>query len=456
MKELIAFLDNDPTEKFVVIFDDLARFARDVLVHIKLKTEFGSRGARLECLNFNFEDSEESEFAELIMAASYQYQRKQNRRQVIQKQKARLETGYWSFCTPPALYNIKHLLHGKLLTPKEPFATIYKEAIEQYAYDGLNTLQEVREYILKRYEEHSIKRPLSLNGVQRILTNVLYCGWIEYKPWGVALRKAQHEGFITKELFDKVQAKLNGKSKPQLRKDYNRDFPLRGFIICGSCQNLYTASWNRGRSKYYPNYVCHADGCPYRYRSINKYKIELDFEELLHRVRPHKALFNEAESVFTEVFEAEKQAYLKSKSGLSDVVARIETDIERLIDRVAKTDDEAIVKLYENQITTLTEKKKRVQKEYSLELYTQSDFGTAMNLVFDYLKEPVRMWKNEKLEYKRTIVYMYFDDKLPYDREKGFGTIELAYPIELIRSFSDPKIRHVEMAGVEPASAKEV
>ena len=79
MQKLIAYLDEHLLEKFTIIFDDLARFARDVKVHIQLKAELQSRGAKLECLNFNYDDSDESEMAELMLAVSNQYQRKANR-----------------------------------------------------------------------------------------------------------------------------------------------------------------------------------------------------------------------------------------------------------------------------------------------------------------------------------------------------------------------------------------
>src|ERR1035437_6871310 len=85
MQKLIAYLDEHPLENFTIIFDDLARFARNVKVHIQLKAELQSRGAKLECLNFNYDDSDESEMAELMLAVSNQYQRKSNRRQVVQK-----------------------------------------------------------------------------------------------------------------------------------------------------------------------------------------------------------------------------------------------------------------------------------------------------------------------------------------------------------------------------------
>ena len=69
MVALLSFLDAQPAERFVVIFDDLKRFARDTRFHLDLREAFRLRGAKIECLNFKFDDTPEGEFIETIMAA---------------------------------------------------------------------------------------------------------------------------------------------------------------------------------------------------------------------------------------------------------------------------------------------------------------------------------------------------------------------------------------------------
>lgn len=198
MTKLIAFLDKHPKEKFVVIFDDLKRFARDVQVHLLLKTELvQKRGVRLECLNFKFEESPTGRFIEVVMAAGAQLEREQNKEQVVNKMKARLEVGHWCFCPPPGLKFVKDATRGQILRPNAPQSAIFKAAIEKYRDYELNTLEEVREFILAQYNIHGIKKSLSLNGVKRILTNILYAGCVEYEKWNVPLMKNVHEGFIT-------------------------------------------------------------------------------------------------------------------------------------------------------------------------------------------------------------------------------------------------------------------
>jgi DNA invertase Pin-like site-specific DNA recombinase len=74
MRTLLEHIDtnqvSNPDKKYVVIFDDLKRFARDTEFHIRLRKEFKSRNVTVECLNFNFEDSPEGRFVETEQKAS--------------------------------------------------------------------------------------------------------------------------------------------------------------------------------------------------------------------------------------------------------------------------------------------------------------------------------------------------------------------------------------------------
>lgn len=272
MRELLKFLEendsNDPEDKIVVIFDDLKRFARDTEIHFGLKREIYGRNGRVECPNFRFEDSPEGRFVETIIAATGELERNQNKRQVIQKMKARLELGYWAFASPVGLQMVRDPMHGKLLRPKEPFSSILKTAIEDFRDGLLQTIEDFRHFILAKYKEHGIKKGLSSSGARDILTQILYTGWIKYDEWNVSLRKGKHEGFISMDTYNKVQTRLNQKSRPWKRKDYKADFALRGHVICNSCANALTASWNKGRSKSYANYWCVKEGCEYRYKCL--------------------------------------------------------------------------------------------------------------------------------------------------------------------------------------------
>src|ERR1035437_2784597 len=50
MRELLEYIDTHSDKKYVVIFDDLKRFARDTKFHIELRGAFNVRKVRVECL----------------------------------------------------------------------------------------------------------------------------------------------------------------------------------------------------------------------------------------------------------------------------------------------------------------------------------------------------------------------------------------------------------------------
>ena len=62
MVELLNYAEKNLSAGYVVIFDDLKRFARDTEFHLKLRGVFKAMHLKPECLNFNFDDSPAGRF----------------------------------------------------------------------------------------------------------------------------------------------------------------------------------------------------------------------------------------------------------------------------------------------------------------------------------------------------------------------------------------------------------
>jgi site-specific DNA recombinase len=455
MQELLKYIDDHPYKKFVVIFDDLKRFARDYDVHKKLRLEFTMREVKLECLNFPFEDSPEGEFIEGVMALHGQLERKQNKRQVIQKQKARLDRGFWPFCPPTGLKQVKTKEYGKLLHPNEPFATIFKNALEMYARNILNTQQEVKDFINGQYEQLGIERRISMHGVAEVLREELYAGYIEYRPWEVERRKGMHESIISPETYQVIQDKLAGKTKPKLVKSYSPDFPLRRFVTCSSCGEKLRASWNTGKTKKYPNYWCQTDGCPDKYRVTNAEVIHAEFEELLEGTAIGHEVGELAKVIFQDAWEESKRKSELTHESNKKELANLDSQVESLVTRVSTTKTAELVAAYEDQIGKLILKKAQLSDSVIPPAYTSEEFGTQLNVVLKTLENPLLLWRGESVEDKRTILYMYFENGLDYTYKKGFGTPKYSEAINLFRDLDAQKITDVEMPGNEPGSELE-
>ncbi len=286
MQSLIGFLDINWQTKYFVIFDDLKRFARDVEVHIKLKSELRAREAKLRCLNYNFDDSAEGEFVETIFAAQNQLERKQNRRQVCQKMKARIERGYWCFMAPCGYEYQKDKEHGKLLVPIKSIASVLSEGLNAFAENRLLSQTDLMNYLISKNFHVLIGRnskQVNFDLIKRLLTEPLYAGIIEFDKWEITKRPGHHKAIISEETYYKIQAKI-AKPEKRTRLTDNYEFPLRRIITCAVCGKKMTGSVCKGKYKYYPHYTCNNKGCSANPKNIDPIKLESDYIQLLESI----------------------------------------------------------------------------------------------------------------------------------------------------------------------------
>ena len=295
---------------------------------------------------------------------------------------------------------------------------------------------------------------ISINGAQRVLANVLYAGWIKYENWNIPLQKAKHEGFITKDTYDAVQTKLQAKSKAPQRKDCSLDFPLRGFILCDACGTPMTASWHKGRSKHYAHYFCKQKDCLLFGKVAQRETLENEFEALVVNLKPSAGVMGLVKAILLDVWENRENVEKANRTSFVRQIKVLDADKKQLMVRIRKTNNERLINEYEDEVDDLLNKKEELEKNLPKKTYSQENFGTACDIVFKYLENPVTMWQSENYKDKRLLLEMYFEEKLRYSLKDGLGTATLAYLPKLlcIKPEEDPRL--VEMPGVEPGSAK--
>ena len=443
MAELLTYLDEHSDEKYVVIFDDLKRFARDVIFHFQLRTELQSRGAVVRCLNFNFEDTPEGHFIETVFAAHGELERKQNRRQVMQKMKARLEKGYWAFNAPAGYTYTRDPAHGKLLVPDGEKAIIIKEALEGFASGRFPNQIDVQKFL----EMHKLlgKKPIYLEYVKRLLMRSIYAGHIEYEEWGITRRMGHHMPLISPETYDLIEEKLTGRTNLWTRKDMCKDFPLRGLVCCASCDRVLTASWSTGRHARYAYYRCQSRECIYRNVSIPKNMIEGNFLNVLSTVRTSDEVFISFKARAFARWQKRAQevgAILKRKE---KELETIEHDIAVLVEMIPATNSLIVRKTYETKIEVLAKQAEKIRNKGQQKNNTQVSYGTAFDLVFEYLKNPYEKWINGTFNVQRLVFKLVFDAPLYFDLNMGYGTAKLSCPLKVIGEFSTSNSHYVDI-----------
>jgi hypothetical protein len=447
-------MDSKPYNKYVVIFDDLKRLARDTEQFIRLRKTFKLRSAIVDCPNFTFSDDPEGQYIETIMAATAQLEREQNRRQVMQKMKARLELGYWCFPDVPAGYKfIKDPVHGKLpvIIPEE--AVIVKEALEGFASGRFIEQEDVRKFL----EQKNIRngKPVYLEYVKRLLTRIFVAGYIEYPEWEVSRRIAKHESLIDLATYERIQEKLSGRTTTFIKKVLNEDFPLRGFVLCSECKEPVTGSWSTGRNGKFAYYRCKTKGCLQRNKSVRKEIIESEFSDILGKIKPTKKVLDFTKVAIELVWKKKEGEILQKRKAIELQLFKLEEARKIVLERVIKAVDEKVVSVYETRIAEFSDNIAVLKNSLMLFDQHQPNIETALGIVFDFLENPLKRWKNGDIHTKKLVLKLVFEQKLVYSRKSGFETAFLSLPL---RVFTFPEAQNelvVEMGGVEPPCSTE-
>jgi len=443
MVALLSYLDAQKGKPYVVIFDDLKRFARDTEFHLKLRREFAKRGARIECLNFRFEDSPEGKFIETVIAAQGELEREQNRRQVVQKMKARVENGFWVFRAPVGYKHVPSPTGGgKVLVPDEVLAPVVRAALEGYATGHFVSQAEVQRFLesnphYPKDQKNGNIRPMTIS---RLLKKVVYAGYVEAPKWGVSVRKGQHEGLISFETFQRIQDNLEGRKRGSAaRADFNEDFPLRGFVDCDCCGNAMTAAWSKGKYRHYAYYRCGTRGCEMRGKSVPRAKMEEGFEEILKTLQPAKSLFELAKAMLRDAWDMRLAMAQGDKEELRKQYQDVNKQIEGLLDRIVEAKTASVVSAYEARIEKLERQKIVLNERLEQSVPPKGRLEECIELSLKFLASPWNIYKNGDHVMRQTVLRLAFSEPLRCGQNGVYGTPKLSFPFKCLGNFLEPK-----------------
>jgi site-specific DNA recombinase len=453
MRELLGFIDANPHKKFVVVFDDLKRFARDAEFHIKLRAAFKARGVLLRCLNFNFDESPEGRFAELIMAGNAELERHQNRRQVIQKQKARLELGYYPFSKKKGYTMTKDHAHTGKVAKINDDGKILKLALEGFANGTLIRKIDVCNFLVEKgfWKKNPAKK---VDVISAMLEDIFYAGQIEYPAWGVSRRKGQHEGVINLATYETIQRRLTKAGiHKRIRKDVSDDFPQRGLIICENCKGHLTAAWSKGNGGKFGYYWCQNRVCPLYRKSARKDDIETGFKKLLQRTRLKDNVDKIVVAVFDKVWRQEIAGLKGKETAIERRRDALREKIRQLTEAALKAKSEQIRTAYENQMEESTNELDNPENQAIGEIDLSVPYRTALGKATGLLKNPSIAWEALDLQERQKLFFFIFERKLTYSLKMGYRTDETSTAARLFEEFVSANTPSVDRTGFEPVAS---
>ena len=109
-------------------------------------------------------------------------------------------------------------------------APFVEESFKRYAEGA--TMKEIVEFLTEKGVTNTYGNPLNYNSVQRMLKNRRYIG--EYSFMDIVIPDGM-PAIVSKELFDRVQKKMEKNRKAPARHKAEDDYLLTTKLVCGYC-----------------------------------------------------------------------------------------------------------------------------------------------------------------------------------------------------------------------------
>ncbi len=456
MQDLLNFLKKrKPDVRYIVIIDDISRLARDVRVFFDLRDAIHATGALLESPTVKFKENRDADgnFYEGIQALGAQHYREKVAETTKNRSWARLMGGYWVFHAPIGYKYIRSKTEGGLLVRDEPVASIVTEALEGYASGRFAIQAEVQRW-LEKQPEFLRRKP---NGkirpqvVSEMLNQPLFAGYLESKIWNVPFRKARHEPLISLETFERIKTRRQSAALAPARKDIRLDFPLRGFVTCGDCNNPLTSCWSKsGTGKRHPYYLCHKKSCSSYGKSIQRDKLETDFNTLLKTMRPRATLTRLVEAMVEQAWGQQEARIEDIRKSLQKQVKLIETQIDGAMDRIVETTSDITSRAFERKIEKLEKERLLTEDQLSQTGKKTATPHRILELALKFLSNPYKLWETGNLSLQKLTLRLAFSDTLAYCRFEGFRTPKTTLPFSMLGGSHTSKCKMVPGGGFEP------
>ena len=442
-------------DRYLILFYNIERLSRNAGDFNTLRDLIETKGHWLATVQGVLEQTPVGRFMATIQAAQGQYWRESNAELNKRFMQERARQGYWVFQEPWG-YEFQRVGSVKELVLKEPDASIIREALTGYASGRFSTIPEVRAHINNHRPKLGLK-PYNLTQTKELLSSPKYTGFFAYEKWNIPPQKWHIEPLIDMATHKLIQDRLNNRVRASKHTRYNKDdpdFPLRGYVSCPTCGYALTGSHSTNRiGNKYPYYQCHNKKCAGRRGMyINANRMHEDFEQLLERIAPGVNYMGLARALAHDVYNEHEARYNAEWNAKQKRIEQIEQECQQMFKAFTQATTDAMRQMCEQRINDLRTEQHALTHELNAPRAELMPFDRAFEYVAALAGNPLEVWRNSDLKFKRCVLDIYFQGHFSYDKEQKFGTPKIAPIFKWLRDFSGDKSKMVPVVGLEPTT----
>ena len=439
LKKLIEYSVRNKKDLSALIVWKFDRFARNLSDQTELLKSFGELGIRVLSCTENNEDSSIGKLMRNIVGSFAQFENDVKSERTISGMKQAIQEGRWCWRTP---FGYKRVVEqgerSKIIPSKD--SKFVLEAFEMLG-SALYKQTDIAQHLKKQGCPKITKSLLN-----KILRNPLYAGLIKTDFFDDFI-EGTHAPLLSKELFFKVQAILDGKRVAIVPQNRNHpDFPLRNFLRCPHCNTKLTGGWSKGRlGKKYAYYHCRTKGCSL---SLRKHDLEASFYAYLKTFQPKPEILDLFEEIVIDTWKTKQSEQIKYhyqiEKGLI-ALSKKRDKIEELIIE-GKIDEETYSRKF-GEVKQAILAKQIELNETTIEL---NDVGACIEYCKYFLANIADLWLNSGHNLKQQFQTLLFPDKITYKENGSFEPTVTALIFSHLGNKTPDEYKMATPTGFEP------
>ena len=402
----------DTGEKLIVMFYDVSRLARDTMGYHKIKSKLEKElGCEIQYITQKFDNTSSGKFVESIHVAFAEMERHKNAERTVDKMAARVKAGYWVYGSVPMGYKPSEI---KGLKEPIPYTSkVIKNAMEAYAAGQFKTYTALAHYLNEA--EIPDYRGVILKFDGERAKNLLgwswfHAGFVKCDKNSIPLTKAKHKAIISFDTHELIEKRLRGQKISPYRKN-SAHFPLRGDVICSSCNKPMSASFCGG----YGYYFCKVSGCDQKDKHIKYKSLHQKFVELIARVVPSQDMIANIKGIFDKVWNDEILSFGQQKNKWVREISFLENRIQSCMDEIFDENDSVVKQRLRDRLAEMAERQELLKLRVEASARLKSDEPIILDRVVTLLSRPAEIWNKSDVQTKKVVQGIIFPCGLIYD-----------------------------------------
>ena len=305
--------------------------------------------------------------------------------------------------------------------------------------------------------------PLTTKELQQEITNPIYCGikihkWTNHKPI-----KAQFDGLVDLETFNranrgKIKIIKRGQEyearydcQPEQitlkRMKDNPLFPFK-FILCPHCKKPFLGSSPKGKAGTgFPTYHCSRG---HEYLGVPKKKFEADIKKMIEGLEPSTAFNKTFEMIIIDKYRERQQELITHSLDVSRNISELKAEQKQSIEAITKTNSEIVRQELEKKVDELEAEIQNAKAHRNEIEVSEEELMAFIKFAKNFMEHlPETLLNKANLQKQRALWGLLFRE-IPDYSEILSGTPKISPIFENLKCFSEPKNEIARDEGIEP------